>query len=518
MKSIYFLLTAAILMLIPACSSTPEEISLISAPLPVAMPVQAEEESPAISEPAQVTGLDLTIANAVLIGLENNRDLNLKRLDLKISTLEQGNAAAEFNTALTGSISSERETGLSAGTEYTADSLISEAAMEKKFTTGTELAVSINSSQTDNSLNASPETELRIGVSVTQALLQGRSISANRAAISQARIDSQISAHELHGYTMFLTAAIEKSCWDYALALDKISIFEDSLKLADKQLYATTEKIAAGRLPKIDMAAAQAEVALRQEDLITAKSSAEQIRLKLLRLLNPNGSINWAQAITITDQPTVPAIEFESIEKHAELALKLRPDLNQAKLQVKYNDLEVVRTRNGLLPKLDLFIRLGQTGYADSFDAATKDFTNNHYDAAVGLSFAYPSVSGTSPSTLHDKAWATRQQARTSLKNMKDLAQYDLRTAYVKANQAKEQVTATTATRTVQEEKLRAELEKFGVGRSNTLQVAQAQRDSVESRIAEKEAVVSFLKALINLYMADGSLLVRRGIATPEAK
>jgi outer membrane protein TolC len=85
----------------------------------------------------------------------------------------------------------------------------------------------------------------------------------------------------------------------------------------------------------------------------------------------------------------------------------------------------------------------------------------------------------------------------------------------VEANRLKEQVAATAATRRFQEETLRAETEKFRVGKSTALLVAQAQRDLLQSQIAEVEAVVNDLKALVELYRQDGSLLERRGIAAP---
>ena len=45
--------------------------------------------------------------------------------------------------------------------------------------------------------------------------------------------------------------------------------------------------------------------------------------------------------------------------------------------------------------------------------------------------------------------------------------------------------------------------------------VAQAQRDLLVSRIAEVQALANYLKALIDLYRQDGSLLERRGISAP---
>jgi outer membrane protein len=65
----------------------------------------------------------------------------------------------------------------------------------------------------------------------------------------------------------------------------------------------------------------------------------------------------------------------------------------------------------------------------------------------------------------------------------------------------------------LQEETLKAEKERFDVGSSTALQVAQAQRDLLASRISEVEAVVGYRIALIGLYRAEGSLLERRGVS-----
>ena len=42
------------------------------------------------------------------------------------------------------------------------------------------------------------------------------------------------------------------------------------------------------------------------------------------------------------------------------MSLRMRPLLNEARLNLMQNDLEVVKTKNGLLPLLDLFVSLGQ--------------------------------------------------------------------------------------------------------------------------------------------------------------
>lgn len=109
---------------------------------------------------------------------------------------------------------------------------------------------------------------------------------------------------------------------------------------------------------------------------------------------------------------------------------------------------------------------------------------------------------------------STGQQLLEALKNLTQLVQVDVRSAYIEVTRAREQIAATAATRNFQEEKLCTEIEKFRVGKSTSLLVAQAQRDLLASQIAEIQAFANYLKALVALYRLEGSLLQRRGIST----
>ena len=91
----------------------------------------------------------------------------------------------------------------------------------------------------------------------------------------------------------------------------------------------------------------------------------------------------------------------------------------------------------------------------------------------------------------------------------------DVQKAYVEVGRAEQQIDASAATVALQEEVVRVEQEKFRVGKSTGLLVAQAQRDLLASQIVHLNAIVDYRKALISLYRMDGSLLERRGILLP---
>jgi outer membrane protein len=376
------------------------------------------------------------------------------------------------------------------------------------------LSIEGSSSYTDSSLYSDTFVSNRLGITVTQALLQGLDVRANMARIRQASLDTIISEYELRGFTETLLEQVEQNFWDYALAQKQIEIYTNSLDLAQKQMNEVEERIKIGTLAETELAAAQAEVALRRENLINARSDLAKERLSLLRLLNPSNDINWNMEVNLQYQTSLPEIALDDVEQHVQVALKMRPDLNETRLQIKRGELEVVKTKNGLLPKLDAFITYGKSGYANSFGKALSNMDETSYDAAFGLTFQYP-VSNQAAQARHTRAVLNKQQMLKAMDNLIQLIQVDIRTAYIEVTSAREQITATSATRALQEEKLRVENEKFSVGRSTSLLVAQTQRDLVASQIAEIQAIVNYFKALVSLYELEGSLLQRRGIEAP---
>jgi outer membrane protein TolC len=336
----------------------------------------------------------------------------------------------------------------------------------------------------------------------------------NLARLQQARLETRMSEYELRGFTEFLVAEVERTYWDYALARRQIEIVEESLKVARQQLNETNELITVGRLARAELPAVQAEVASQEQSLIEARAASDSVHLQLLRLLNPSGSDIWQREIDLIHQPTLPDIKLEDVKQYVAVSMRMRPVLNQARLEIMRGDLELVKTRNGMLPLMDLFVTLGKSGYADSFGESIRNIDKDSYDAMAGVKFNYP-IFNRDAKAVHQRALLNRDQAQKSLENLAQLVELDVRTAYIAVNSTKQQIAASTVTRKFNEEKLRTETEKLRVGKSTSFLVAQAQRDLLVSRIAEVRAMANYLKALIDLYQQDGSLLERRRIAAP---
>jgi len=513
-------------LLLSSCALVEERIDRAAGgpnvPADTAVYMRQELKAPeAVAERTLPPGpLKVTITEAILLCLENNRSLVVERLNPSIQQTVEDQERSVFDPAVgaevsTGRVKGERLARTGSETEdFTTDAAEGTIALEQYFPTGTTVALEANTQLNDSSLYDDNFYSTRLGMSINQALLRGYGSDVNLARLKQARLDTRMSEYELRGFTEFLVAEVERTYWDYALAQRQIEIVEESLKVARQQLDQTRELIAVGRLAKAELAAVQAEVASQEQALIEARANKESIRLQLLRLLNPSGPAIWQREIDLIHQPTLPEIKLEDVEQYVAVAMRMRPILNEARLKIMRGDLELVKTRNGLLPLLDFFIALGKSGYANSFGESIGNIDGPNYDALAGVRVNYP-IYNREANALHRRALLNREQAQKALENLSQLVEVDVRTAYIEVNRTKQQIAASSVTRMFNEEKLRTETEKLRVGKSTSFLVAQAQRDLLVSRIAEVQALANYLKALIDLYRQDGSLLEYRGISAP---
>ena len=468
--------------------------------------------------------IDITINEAVLISLQKNKSLAVEKLNPQIKRTFEEQALAVFDPDLKGTVS-QGKTRLesppapgSGPVKETEKAFGADASLSEFLPTGTTLSLDGSTSRLDDSFAADPFVSTRLGGSVTQSLLRGFGTAVNLVSVNQARIDTKISQYELRGFVESLVAQIEEAYWNCSLAEKSIEIYKQSMQLAEEQQRETEERINIGSLARSELAAAKAETALRRQNLIVAENDLAQARLNLLRLLNPSGNEIWDRKIILKSEPTTPAIELSPVETYVLRGQQMRPELNQARLQLDRNELEIVRTRNGLLPQLDFFITLGKTGYADSFDDSARNiFKKNYYDATAGITFEYPPMNR-SAQAKNQQATLSRQQAQEALDNLEQLVEVDIRGAYLQITSVQQQVVAAKASRELLEEKLKVETGKFEVGKSTSILVAQAQRDFLQSQITELTAAINYQIAIVELHRLEGTLLMRSGIASPGSE
>ncbi len=506
------------------------------------LPRSAADRFPRADEQGR---LELTVEEAVVMALANNRALGIQLHQPLVAGTFAEQERAVFDPSLFAEASARREK-IPRGDDYRrSETEDYRLGLEQELTTGTSLELALEQQRTDAesrvidpaadepAVTAAPRHRAAATLSLTQALLRGGSREANLAGVRRADLDVLASLHELRGFTMELVAEVERAYWDLVLAESHIAIYRESLEVAKSQLQDVRRRIEVGTVADVEKAAAEAELAFRRQGLIDGESRRDQARLELLNLVNPDPRVAdaaspegirrydhraakshiWALHPVPRQEPYIPEVEPDPVGEHVALSRQMRPDLDEARLRLEQGKLEVIQTRNGLLPRLDLFITLGKTGYADSFGRSFREITEDStYAGSMGLRFSLP-LGNRDAGAVDARARVERARAEGSLENLTQLAELDVRRAHLEAHRARNQIEASAESRRLQEEVLRVEEVRFEVGRSTALNVAQAQRDLLESQLAEVDARIAYRLALTELYRLDGSLLARRSIA-----
>jgi outer membrane protein TolC len=379
---------------------------------------------------------------------------------------------------------------------------------ESFATTGTDVEVWTSASPSSSALDSSILFQNSVGITVSQSLLQGLSKDVNLAPLRKAKIDINIRQEELAAYAQRLLSDTERAYWDLLLSGEQMSIYKYSLELAQRLLYESEERLKIGGIAPIDLVAIRAEVASRERQLFDAETSFRQKMLYLVYLMG--ASELWDAEIVPAD--TTPSLGgADPVSDHLEAARAFRPDYLVAVMQAQKGELDLIQTKNGLLPRLDFFITLQGLSPSESFPAALAP--NGDISGAVsgGLTLQLP-IKNHTARERHKRTEYSIEQQKLSVENYTRLIEYEIRSAHMEVLRAERQIETAKTVSSLQLQKLEAEQEKMNAGKSTGYAVLQVQRDLVSANLDEAQARTTYIGALITLYSRDGTFLQRRGV------
>lgn len=282
------------------------------------------------------------------------------------------------------------------------------------------------------------------------------------------------------------------------------------MQLAERLLFELTQRLNVGKAAPLDLVSARAEVATRKKNLINARAALQNTQLRLAYLTSDT-ILFTDRPLLLTDTPVSPVFP-DSIHQHLQAAQKFRPDIRLANNLLEKGELDIIQTRNGLLPKLDLFISLSGTANSNFFSEAFRSDTSTRAKIlAAGLSLSLPVTNGAAR-VKHQRTLLTRDQLKLSISNLENLIKLDVRSAWTEVNRTISQIEAATEARKLQEEKLAAEQTRLDNGKTTDYIVLQIQRDLISAQLDEARAGVAYCTAVTDLYLKDGTLLERLGI------
>ena len=412
---------------------------------------------------------------------------------------------------------------------------------QQGFSPGTQLSVNFDNTRfTNNTTRYSfdPTLNSSLGFTITQPLLRGFGNDLNRRFIRIAKNSQKIADLVFRQQVIDTVAGIARLYADLVSLNEDVKVKRETLRLSQRLYDDNKDKVDQGTLAPIEVTRAQAQVAASRQALISAEGLVRQQELIVLTALTRRGLTNSAVSeahIVPTDSVTVP--EKEAVEPVQDLftdALKNRPDLAQAGIQIENSQISLKGSLNALRPQVDLVGTMqngGLSGNPNLLSGATLANTPGAggYGTALGQIFRrdFPTygvgVQVTLPlrnrvaqaDAVRDELQLRQSQVRRQ--QLEDQVRLEVADAQVSLQQARAAYEAAVQSRLLQEQSVEVEQQKFDVGLSTNFLVIQYQTYLAQARSTEVAAKGAYAKARIALERATGRILDTNHVSIDEA-
>jgi outer membrane protein TolC len=264
------------------------------------------------------------------------------------------------------------------------------------FPLGTNYSLTLNGQQqnsTQRNLIFNPASVTRFALGVNQPLLNGFGRLYNQRYILVAKNNTDVADVIFKLQVINTAVAVENACWDLAAYRENVRVAEQALAVA-QQLYKDNRmRLEIGTMSPLDVTSAESEVAARSRDLTVAATNLQlqEATLKSMLVKKVDSKLD-AVRISIKDpMPQPKASDIPEVEKALAGAMKARPELQQAEFNLKNQDISVAFTNKTLSPALSVF-----GFYAGSGLQGTSAQAETGMAGAFGQSFKaeYPEYAG----------------------------------------------------------------------------------------------------------------------------
>lgn len=448
--------------------------------------------------------LEMSLQTAIKVALEKNIDLKLfeAEIDSAKGGLEEANGAfAPVFEAGTSGTENRLRALTASGVERELD-LAWWAGLKKKFDTGTEVDLTwSNGRQETDPAKAffDPAYSSTVNLGFSHPLLRGHSKEIQTAGIRAANKRIEAAAMGKDEQTTTLVGKVKKAYWELLFARQAIEVRQLSLELARNLRSETRDKIEAGVLAPVDIHRPDAEVARREELLISGEQEIGRNEDELKLLLNLP---DWGVTIIPTDTPEVSALSPD-LEQVIANALALRSDIKAAEKNIEIADIRTEESQDSLRPALALSGGVGFDGLEDGYGDSLLDITEPNSRWQIGLSFTLPlDNQGAQGKHIQAKAAATRSRVAAEL--LRQAVVRSSREAVRNVELARKSIEAARKTVTASSKGLEAEKAKFATGLSTAIDVLEVQEQYSLALMSEKRALINYAQAQAALDLVQG--------------
>jgi outer membrane protein len=487
----------------------------------------------------ETKALLLTRQDAAYLALLNSRDVRIERLAPDIQDTEGRRERAAFHPIFSMESSTSRSqtaagTILAGSTSPEIDTVNWSSGLRAKLISGAVASLDFTNSRVNSNsafLTLNPQYSSNLVLTLTQPLLKDFGPSVNKIRIKLADNSAVISRYQLRTKIATVLADVESTYWELVLGLKDQDVRRKSLELTRRLAEKTRDLVREGFLPETATLQADTSIAQRESDLQLASNTARDALGRLQDILNldPKADVQ----IVPVDQPTLDAPKVDA-EQAVKNALARRPELPQAKLDLRNRGLNLEFAKNQVLPQLNLFFSYGLGGLAG--DATS--FNSNPFVQSVFAQQAIPPSSlvggyGTSLENLFSGSYPSwRVGLNLSVPIGNEAAQSQLRKATLEAERAalivkdverkivveverlarqlqslRTAINGVQAVRAQTGRRLEMTQEQFNLGLAPMSAVLEAERDLATAEREEWRTIVDYNKVLAMFDRATGETL-----------
>ncbi|HEY6766251.1 MAG TPA: TolC family protein [Candidatus Sulfotelmatobacter sp.] len=415
------------------------------------------------------------------------------------------------------------------------------------FLTGTQLTVGFNNNRvtTNNPFsNYSPSLTTSFQATATQHLLQGFGWGVNGRFILQAKNDRRITDSAFRQQVLYTVNQVENIYWALVSAYEDEQAKERALGQSTQLTADNRKQLEIGTLAPLDVVNSDSAVATDKQALVASKTNLEYQQLLMKQAIA--GTLNDPQLaaapIVPTDRVALDRLPEEDlgVEDLVKQAYVNNPQIEQAILNMKNNEITIKAFKNGLLPVIDAYAFYGGSALGGAQNPDAIDFnTGKPYPVGTFPSVGYGTVfqntfNNNAPNkgvgvnmtiTLRNRQ-AQADQARSQmeyrqsqmrLQQLYTLIRIQVTNQQYALTNDRAQVEAARAARDFAAQSLDAEQKKYRLGASTTALVLQQARNLAVGENTLISATAAYARDRAQLFQLLANTLDRYGISLQSA-
>src|SRR3984885_6300749 len=471
-----------------------------------------------------------------------------------VSTNGGGPVPENLDPVLTGQLEYEASTAPQLNTLFsgglsvlTTDTATYNFNYSQGFLTGTQLTVGFNNTRvtTDNPFsNYSPSLTTSFRATATQHLLQGFGWGVNGRFILQAKNNRRITDSAFRQQLLFSINQVENIYWSLVSAYEDEQAKERALTQSTQLTADNRKQLEIGTLAPLDVVNSDSAVASDKQALVASKTNLEyqQLLMKQAIVRNLNDPQLSLAPVIPTDRVALDRLPEEDlqVEDLVKVAYANNPQIEQAVLNMKNNEITIKAFKNGLLPVVDAYAFYGgsalggaqnpnaidfntnkpyppgtfpSVGYGDVFQ---NTFNNNAPDKGVGVNMTITLRNRTAQAD-QARSQMEYRQSEMRLQQLYTLIRIQVINQQYALTNDRAQEEAARAARDLAAQSLDAEQKKYKLGASTTALVLQQARNLAVSENTLISATAAYARDRAQLFQLLANTLDRYGISLQSA-